>query len=252
MTRVMRMVFRATKPPVSRFRTLMSVVLISGTIAGLLLFAVQHFTTFPLIEKAETFENAAEPHHDEGSWHPSEGTERTLFTALTTVVSAIGFAGLLLGAAAIKPVALNWHKGALWGLAAFVCVDLAPAWGLPPQPPGVPVADLYERQLWWLATAILTAIGIWLVVDGRKSFWIRLGGLLVMLLPHIAGAPTATGENPVPAQLIHQFALLSILTTGMFWLALGAVGGLLYQRSGYADVSLREIKSRTAAVTKSG
>jgi cobalt transporter subunit CbtA len=223
-----------------RFRKLATVALLSGTIAGLLLFTIQHFTIFPLIERAEVYETAAEKqmpgmHHDDEGWHPAEGAERTGFTALSTVLTGIGFAALLFGTAAMAPAHLNWRRGALWGLAAYVCIDLAPAWGLPPQPPGVPVADLYARQLWWVATAIATAIAIWLLLDRRKALPIRLMGLLVFAVPHVIGAPVAVGESSVPAELIRQFALMSILTSGMFWIALGSIGGLFYRRSGYAD-----------------
>jgi cobalt transporter subunit CbtA len=223
-----------------RFRRLVIVVLLSGAIAGLLLFTVQHFTIYPLIEKAEVYESAADKqmpgmHHDDEGWHPAEGFERTSFTALSTVLTAIGFAALLFGTAAIAPVSLNWKKGALWGLAAYTCIDLAPAWGLPPQPPGVPVADLYARQLWWVATAIATAIALWLLLDRRKLLPVRLLGLLVFAVPHVIGAPVAMGESSVPAELVHRFAVLSILTTGIFWIALGSIGGLFYRRSGYAE-----------------
>jgi cobalt transporter subunit CbtA len=225
---------------VDRFRVLISVVLVSGTLAGLLLFVVQHFTIFPLIEKAEAYESAAEhnipgAHSEDEGWKPSSGTERTLFTASTTVLAAIGFAALLFGAASVKPSSLNWRKGALWGLAAFVCIDLAPALGLPPQPPGVAVADLAARQIWWVATAALTAVGLWSLLGGRGPWPLRLIGVAGAILPHAIGAPVATGESSVPAHLVHQFALISILTTGMFWIALGSIGGAVYKRSGYAD-----------------
>jgi predicted cobalt transporter CbtA len=49
------------------------------------------------------------------------------------------------------------------------------------------------------------------------------------------GAPTVAIESSVPASLVHQFTLLSIMTTGLFWIALGLIGGLLSQRSGFAD-----------------
>lgn len=223
-----------------RFRKLVSVVLLSGSIAGLLLFVVQHFTTYPLIEKAEVYESAARLRmpgmdHDDEGWQPSNGLERNSFTALSTVLAAIGFAALLFGTAALVPLSLSWRKGALWGLAAFICVDLAPAWGLPPQPPGVPVADLYSRQLWWVATVIATAVALWLLLDRRKALPIRLMGLLVLVIPHAIGAPVAVGESSVPSELIHRFEVLSILTAGIFWIALGSVGGLFYRRSGYTD-----------------
>jgi cobalt transporter subunit CbtA len=123
----------------------------------------------------------------------------------------------------------------LWGLAAFLCIDLAPAFGLPPQPPGVPVADIYARQLWWLAAVITAAVGLWLLSDRSKSLPVRLLGLLVAILPHAFGAPVAQGVSSVPASLIREFAVVSILTTGIFWISLGTFGGLLFQRFGHAD-----------------
>ncbi len=61
-----------------RFRTLISVAPVSGTMAGLFLFAVQHFMVFPLIEKTEVYETAAEhgyvldcPWFDLGAWFTS-------------------------------------------------------------------------------------------------------------------------------------------------------------------------------------
>ena len=108
----------------NRFRTLMTAVLGAGIIAGLLLFVVQHFTIVPLIEKAEVYETAADQrmpgmHHEDEGWQPAEGTERTVYTALSTTLIGIGFAALLFGTAAFTPISLNWRKGALLGLAAF-------------------------------------------------------------------------------------------------------------------------------------
>jgi cobalt transporter subunit CbtA len=173
-------------------------------------------------------------HRTDEGWRPANGTERTALTALTTVVTAIGFSALLFGILGVSPIRLNWRKGLLWGLAAFVCVDLAPALGLLPQPPGTAVADLYARQEWWVFTVVSTAAGLWLLLNRRRSLPVRLSGVLPLILPHAVGAPVAQGNNAVPVTLIHQFAVLSILTTGLFWLVLGGVGGLVYARSGCA------------------
>ena len=65
---------------------------------------------------------------------------------------------------------------------------------------------------------------------------VRALGIIVLILPHLIGAPIATGENVVPVQLIHRFTLLSIITTGMFWLLLGFMGGFVYRRIETEDV----------------
>jgi predicted cobalt transporter CbtA len=72
-------------------------------------------------------------------------------------------------------------------------------------------------------------------LDRRRAAPIRLLGIVVVILPHAIGAPVAEGSNVVPVAIIHQFTIVSILTTGLFWIVLGAIGGLLYGRCGYGD-----------------
>ena len=220
----------------NQFRQLMLVALASGTLAGLLLFTVQHFTVVPLIESAEAYETAAHAStaadaHDHESWQPADGWQRTSFTALATVLTSIGFAAILFGILSLTGRTVDARRGALWGLAAFACFGLAPALGLPPQPPGVAVADLYARQLWWAGTALATAIGLWLLAGRGRSWPLRIGGVVCLSLPHLIGAPIATGLNAIPAQLIRQFTIASLATTGMFWLLLGTIGGYISSRS---------------------
>lgn len=218
----------------SRFRKLMFVALVSGTVAGLALFVVQRFTLIPLIETAETYEAAQRAHSgapDEKEGWPANGWERTLFTAMTTILTGIGFAAILFGSLALTGLPVNLRRGMLWGLAGFACFGLAPALGLPPQPPGTAVAGVAERQIWWAGTALATAVGLWLMA-GKKRVWpLRIAGVVFMLLPHMISAPTATGKSAVPIQLVRRFAVTSLATTGMFWLLLGSVGGWLYGRS---------------------
>jgi cobalt transporter subunit CbtA len=220
---------------VSRFRKLMFVVLSSGALAGLALFAVQHFTVIPLIETAETYEaagqqaNPAMTHEDEG-WQPANGWERTSFTALTTMLTGIGFAAMLFGALSLTGSQVNARRGALWGLAAFACFGLAPALGLPPQPPGAAVAGLYERQVWWVGTAIATAAGLWLLAGEGRTWPLRIAGVVCLSLPHLIGAPAAIAQNVIPAQIIRRFTIASLATTGMFWLLLGTIGGFISSR----------------------
>ncbi len=227
--------FPATEVAVNQFRKLMLVVLSSGALAGLALFAIQHFTVIPLIETAETYEAAlqqANPRvtHDEG-WHPADGWERTSLTALTTILSGIGFAAVLFGSVSLTGNRVNAGRGALWGLAAFVCFGLAPALGLPPRPPGTAIAGVYERQVWWIGTAIATAVGLWLLAGAKRAWPLRIAGGICLMLPHLIGAPAASGHSAVPAELIHRFTIASLATTCVFWLLLGAIGGFISSRN---------------------
>lgn len=213
----------------SDLRKIILVALASGALAGFVLFVIQQFTVVPLIRTAETYESHSDSsHHDEG-WQPSSEWERVSLTAAATVLTGIGFAAILFGLVAFAQGSLSIWRGAILGLAAFVCVDLAPALGLPPTPPGVPLADLNERQLWWFGTVISTAVGLGLLF--RKRAWLfQVSGLALLALPHLIGAPSARGHSDVPARLVHQFVFASLATTGVFWLVLGSFGGFLYRR----------------------
>ena len=216
----------------SQFRKLMLAVFGSGALAGLALFSVQHFTVIPLIQVAETYESAhSDATHEDGGWQPTEGWERNSFTALTTMLTGIGFAAVLFGVMALAGETINTRQGAVWGLAAFACFSLAPALGLPPQPPGVAVADLRQRQLWWVGTVIATAIGVWLIAAKKRSWVLRICGVVCLLLPHMVGAPVASGENSVPDQLVRRFTIASVATSGIFWLLAGSLGGFIYSRN---------------------
>jgi len=179
----------------------MFVVLSSGALAGLALFAIQHFTVIPLVRSAEAYEAAAQQsnpgmiHPDEG-WQPADGWQRTSLTALTTILSGIGFASLLFGTVSLTGNRLDARRGALWGFAAFICFSLAPALGLPPQPPGTAVAGIVQRQVWWIGTVIATAVGLWWLIGTRRAWPLRIAGAICLALPHLIGAP------PPPATML--------------------------------------------------
>ena len=214
------------------FRKLMLVALLSGTIAGLAWFAVQYAAVLPLIETAEKYEAASPDHHehDEG-WRPADGWQRNSLTALSTVFTSIGFASILFGVVSLTGRPMDARRGALWGMAAFACFALAPSLGLPPEPPGVEAAGVFERQIRWSATAIATAAGLFLLLRRANSWVPRLGGLACLAAPHLVGAPAASGASVVPADLIRQFMVASLCASALFWLTLGALGGFLYNRS---------------------
>jgi cobalt transporter subunit CbtA len=179
----------------------------------------------PLIEAAERYETDAD-HSSE--WKPADAWERTIWTASTTVLTGIGFAAVLFGFLNLTGRNVTMRQGVLWGVAAFACLHLAPSLGLPPLPPGVPVADVQQRQLWWMGAVLAAAVGLWLM--GGRNWRRRIAGALCIAVPHIIGAPAAGGDSAVPAELIRNFTIASLGCSAIFWPLVGAIGGFLSSR----------------------
>jgi cobalt transporter subunit CbtA len=209
----------------------MCVALASGTLAGLVWFGLQYFTVLPLIQVAESYESDAGGHrHDDEEWRPADGWQRNSLTAAGDVLTGVGFSALLFGFISLTGRSIDAIRGAFWGLAAFACFSLAPALGLPPRPPGVAEAALGDRQLWWVATAIATAVGLYLLFQVPRS-WLAKGlGIACLIAPHAVRPPLAAGQSVVPDWLIREFATASVAATGLFWLTLGLFGGFIYNR----------------------
>ena len=226
------------------FRRLATAALLAGIFSGLVLFAIQRFTVIPLIETAEKFESEGHGQHlkdahEPAEWQPEEGWQRISLTAAATVLSSIGLAAIFLGFAMLARITLSARTGMILGLAAFACFSLAPALGLPPQPPGVPSADVAARQMWWAATAIATAIGMWMLLSGPRTWILRISGVICIFVPHVIGAPKIFGDTPVPESVLRQFAFASLASMSVFWLLLGASGGYFFGRMTDPKTSLR-------------
>jgi cobalt transporter subunit CbtA len=234
-------------------RNLFAAALLAALAAGLLTAALQHFRVTPLILHAETFEGegghshshaAADHEHAEGTpahthdavatttaepeeWAPQDGFERTAYTTLATVLAAAGFA-LVIGAISMfANIPITFANGFLWGMAGFVTVSLAPAYGLAPELPGMPAADLVARQVWWTGTALATGAACLLLAKTRAS-WAFAVAVALVVAPHIIGAPVAPDEpSGVPAHLATEFAAVTLGTALAFWLVLGTVFGKL-------------------------
>jgi cobalt transporter subunit CbtA len=235
------------------FRGIVFCAALVGLIAGLAVSLVQHFATTPLILRAEIYEKAAAASvvtHDHGggahqhasaeeaaahvhgadAWAPREGFERSAFTVLANIVTAIGYALALAGLLALRGEKTDWRKGLLWGLAGFAAVMAAPALGLAPELPGAAAAPLFERQIWWAGTVAATALGLALIAFGRKPFAAALA-LCLIVAPHVIGAPQPHDAGSlVPAALSHQFTVAVTLTSLLYWALLGALSGALYPR----------------------
>ncbi|ANN58790.1 cobalt transporter [Mesorhizobium loti NZP2037] len=262
------------------FRNVVFIAAIAGLVAGVVLACMQAYATVPLILKAEVYEQAegghshdhapaptgaasgkamssaapaansmsaatpapaaaAAPAEDEG-WAPADGFERFAFNVVSNVVTGIGFALILVAVSEFAGGIGNWRQGVFWGLAGFAIFTLAPGLGLPPELPAMPAADLTQRQIWWVATVIATAIGLGLIAF-RKSLPLAILAVALIVAPHIVGAPQPDSfETPIPEDLHHQFVVAVTLTNLVFWLVLGAVVGVVRGRFTGTATSLRD------------
>ena len=237
--------------------------LVAGAVAGILAWGAHQLRAVPLILQAETYELAAsDPRVEEpgGSRrqnigggdspaapaalplaanaqavHPDAHADNPLrrhaLGFLASALVGIGYAFILVGAIVLRGQRVDWRAGALWGLGGFVAFAAAPALGLPPELPGMSAAAVGPRQVWWLATALASAAGLAALVFAGRIPW-RAAGAVLIVLPHLVGAPKIAPESAfLPAELAAEFAIVALLTSAMFWLALGATAGHLLGRS---------------------
>lgn len=213
------------------FRKIFFVALLAGSITGVITTVVHHYSTVPLIEKAEAYPppQGAEP--SPVGWEPAEGFERTVATAIADIITALGTGLLLVAAYVFYGRKVDWIKGLHWGLGAFASLTLWPNVGLPPYLPGQAMAAHLDRQIWWAATAVMAVGGLLLLMFARRLLPV-LAGVLLLVIPQMLGAPRPLSYNSaIPESLAHQFVVASTLTNLLFWLLLGALTAYFYQRS---------------------
>jgi len=228
------------------FRRIVMYALLVGVVSGLALTAVQFWQVIPIIQSAERFEESAPPaahehdahdhgghEHAAGAWAPADGLERTGFTLLSNVLTAVGFALVLLAAMSAsrrvtRSTSLDWRHGLAWGAAGYAVFFAVPALGLPPEVPGAAAAALEARQFWWVLAVVCTAAALAGAAFG-KSPW-RWAALLLLALPFVIGAPqpdTAPFAGHAPAaaaeleQLAQRFVGATAIANAVLWIVLG-------------------------------
>ena len=230
---------------------------LAGLVVGLAIAVLQQFTTSQLILQGEVYEKAAHDHHaavrspalpivlvhdhgtstaaapeeeeDEG-WQPANGWQRIAATSIATIATSIGYALILMAAMLAAGAPIMPRSALMWGIAAFAATSLAPALGLSPELPGSAAAPLVARQVWWVATALCTAGGIFLLarIDYVTA---KIVGVALIVVPHIVGAPqTAKFKSTAPAELAAQFAATSLVISAVLWALLGLAVGYVWQR----------------------
>jgi len=208
---------------------LFAAAMAAGLLVAVFISSIELVTTTPLILQGESYETASAVAcstkncdiTDLNAWKPQNGIERFLYTVLANAVTAIAFALILVVGLTIGEHDVDYTKGLLWAGAGFIVFTLAPLLGLPPELPGMPTADLLDRQIWWGVTVASTGAGLSALVFNRSPFF-KGTGIILMILPHIWGAPQpSTHLTLVPATLAAKFATTSIIVSALQWALIG-------------------------------
>lgn len=222
-------------------KNLLTSALFAGVAAGLVAAALQFGFVIPALLEGELYESGQRVHFaadgapqgERGG--PGLGTDyaRHAMTAGFNLVAYTGFGLILVALMALadrRGIAVSPRAGLVWGLAGFVAVQLAPAFGLPPELPGTPAADLGARQAWWLGTAAASAAGLGLIAFARGL--LPVAGVLLLALPHLIGAPQPERYSGVaPPELSAHFVSLSLGASAAAWAVLGLLCAWFWTRS---------------------
>jgi cobalt transporter subunit CbtA len=218
-------------------RQLLMAGCIAGLVAGLSLSVMQQFQVLPLIETAERYEVPPPLEHDgsltpveatPGEWMPQQGAERFFYTLAANLGMSVGFSLILCAVFVFFEPKFVWH-GTLWGLAGYMVFFLAPALKLPPELPGAATFDLQSRQLWWIATVLCSAVGLFGIVFSKQAM-LKLLAAGFLALPHLLGGPLYPEyTSDVPEILVHQFVLAVGAVNFVFWIVLGLATSWSYR-----------------------
>lgn len=214
--------------------------LIAGFGAGLFAAVLQFAFVQPILLHAELFETGALTHFgsDPSAAHVAhEGGIDIMRDGLSIMFSALIYVGYALMLLALMVFAeergqpITARTGLIWGVSGWITVQMAPAFGLAPELPGMNAADVEARQIWWFATVAATGLGLWFIAFGRN--WAMWGVAIILLAaPHIIGAPmpdTLTG--PAPPELGAEFAARAIGTGLAVWSLLGLLLGAVWSKN---------------------
>jgi len=211
--------------------------LFAGFLAGLVAALLQLVFVQPVLLHAELYESGTLNHFGDGGEGtaaiPGVDLERDGLSVLFTTLTYTGYAFLLVAAMALaedRGIRISVRQGLVWGVAGFLAVQLAPAFGIPPELPGSAAAEIGPRQIWWFGTVGATAAGLALVAFGRGWVFWAIAAVLI-LAPHLIGAPHPDEFiGPAPPELAGLFAARALGVGLAAWSLLGLLAAFFWQR----------------------
>lgn len=245
------------------FQRLIFSALAVAVLVGSLQTGFQQWQSVPIILAAEVYEDqkivspaAVEPAsqhthsqgaaaghtHETEAWAPTDGVERTFWTWVANTLHAFSMALLVfatMGVSLWRGSALRSSALAAYVVAAgWVTFHFWPSLGLHAEIPGMDAARLGSRQGWWLLAAGSAALACTSLVLLRSHLrWLAAAAWLA--LPYVVGAPRIvadplagfSGEAQLALrQLGEQFIWATTWISLVFWVSMGVVAALAFQR----------------------
>ncbi len=218
------------------FTRILTSALFAGFAAGLIAALLQFLFVQPVLLHAELYETGAKLHFgaDGSSADGVAWSFDALRDGLSILFSALVYTGYglilvaLMAAAHERGIEITTRQGLIWGIAGFITVHFAPAFGLPPEVPGVAAADVGLRQFWWFMCVTATGAGLGFFAFGKNLFAYAIGAVLI-LTPHIVGAPHPdTFLGTVPPELSSLFVTRSLGVGLATWSLLGLLAAYFW------------------------
>jgi predicted cobalt transporter CbtA len=104
--------------------------------------------------------------------------------------------------------------------------------GLQPEIPGTLSEPIGQRQVWWVSSAVATALGLLLIYYAVPA--VKVAGAILLILPQIIGAPTPethsyANTDPIAIDALNllsgQFVIMTTIGMAIFCLLIGALCG---------------------------
>ena len=238
---------QTASPATDMILRIFSSAVVAGGLAGLVAGALQLAFVQPVLLHAELYETGQLVHFGASSEVSTYQTVTTFdlyrdglslaFSELLFVGYAMLLLPLILVAEERYDQPLTARAGVLWGIAGFIAINMAPAFSMAPEVPGVAAADVGDRQIWWFATVVLAAAALWLLAFVRHPGAVVLA-IVLFLAPHIYGAPEpAVFLGPVPPEIAAKFAARALGASLAAWVVLGSLVSAAWVRGQGAELS---------------
>lgn len=225
--------------------TFIAITLLAGAIAGTVLAIMNQGIVQPFIEEAIALENKRAA--GDGETIKPVGFENYRIWQRIGQIAAGTILGTSLGALfglvfaysrKLIPASSNMKKTLILAGIMWLVLFIVPALKYPPNPPAVGNPDtLYYRQglyIAYLATSGLTALGAAVLYHKLGNKAIKKAMIPAIYSGIIVAAYLTMPPNPdaitAPNDLVNGFRIASISTMSVYWLLLGILSGLFWDK----------------------